>query len=256
MSDRDSPRPTTTETAASETAGTETAAPTLSLFAPFAGGAAFWGLPAAERRAAVAALRDDLAAAAGAGAGAAFYQLYPTRGPTAGGGDLLAWVATDAAAPQAIGDTFGRVARAAAPHRRWFTPGETLWGLTRPSPYVGRASATTIDPLAGDRLAYLVVYPFVKTHGWYRLDLDERRRLMGEHIRVGRGYGDVRQLLLYAFGLQDQDFVVVYECRDLARFSALVHELRATEARGFTARDTPIVTALHRPGDELPALFG
>lgn len=229
--------------------------PTLSLFAPFTARAAFWELGAGERRQAVAALRGALVAA---GEGVAFYQLYPARGPAAGGGDLLVWAAAAAARPEAVDRAFRRFAAAVAPHRRWFAAGKTLWGLTRPSPYVGRASATTIDPLAGAgaRLPYLVVYPFVKTHGWYRLDLAERRRLMGEHIAVGRRYGDVNQLLLYAFGLQDQDFVVVYECTDLGRFSALVHELRATEARGYTARDTPIVTALHRPGDELDALLG
>lgn len=235
-----------------ETAGRS---PALSLFAPLAGGVSFWELPRRERGLKVAKLRDDLAAASES---AAFYQLYPTRGAAPGGGDLLVWVAAEAAEPTAVDRAFRRFATAAAPHRRWFTPGEPLWGLTRPSPYVGRESSTTIDPFAGERerLPYLFVYPFVKTHGWYRLDLDERRRLMGEHIRVGRQYGDVRQLLLYAFGLQDQDFVVVYECADPARFSALVHELRATEARGYTARDTPIWTALHRPGDELRDLFG
>jgi chlorite dismutase len=241
------------ETTASEAPAAAAKRPTLSLFAPFTANAAFWALDGCERRRVVTALRDDLVATCES---AACYQLYPTRGP-ADGGDLLAWVSAEAAEPGAVDAAFRAFARATAPHRRWFEPGETLWGLTRPSPYVGRESSTTIDPTTGDdgRLPYLVVYPFVKTHGWYRLELDDRRRLMGEHIRVGRQYGDVDQLLLYAFGLQDQDFVVVYECADLARFSALVHDLRATEARGYTARDTPIVTALHRPGDALPDLF-
>jgi chlorite dismutase len=150
---------------------------------------------------------------------------------------------------------FERFATATAPHRQWFEPGETLWGLTRPSPYVRKSSSTTIDPIDGERLPYLFVYPFVKTHDWYALEMEERRKLMGEHIQVGRRFGDVNQLLLYAFGLQDQDFVVVYEGRDPARFSELVQELRGTAARAYTARDTPILTAVHRSDEELARLF-
>ena len=45
------------------------------------------------------------------------------------------------------------------------------------------------------------------------------------HIRVGTQYKDITQLLLYSFGLQDQEFVVVYETDDLRRFLALVQEL-------------------------------
>ena len=67
---------------------------------------------------------------------------------------------------------------------------------------------------------------------------------MGEHIRVGRQFAEVRQLLLYSFGLQDQEFVVVYETPDLAAFSA-VRELRGTEARRFTSLDTPVLTGRH-----------
>jgi chlorite dismutase len=64
---------------------------------------------------------------------------------------------------------------------------------------------------------------------------------------VGREFREVRQLLLYSFGLQDQELVVVYETTDLARFSELVRELRGTEARRFTALDTPVLVGRHVP---------
>ena len=213
---------------------------TLSLFAAFRGTARLWELAAAERRGVLEGWREALA---GAAERVETYQVYPARGEA----DLLVWAAAGADEAEAPGTAFERFARAVAPFRQWFEPGTTLWGMTKPSPYVRKESSTTIDPLAGERLPYLVVYPFVKTHEWFVLEAEERRRLMGEHIRVGRKYGDVNQLLLYSFGLQDQDFVVVYESRDLGRFSELVHELRATEARAYTARDTPIHTAVHLP---------
>lgn len=221
---------------------------TLSHFALFRLRGAAWELAQAERRTALAALLHDLGAAAER---VAFYQRYPAGDD----GDLLVWSAVDADEPAAPDAFFRRAGAAVARHRRLVAPGSTLWGLTRPSPYVREASKSAIDPLAAERLPYLVVYPFVKTHDWYRLDLDERRRLMGEHIRVGRRHPAVRQLLLYAFGLQDQDFVVVYDTADLAAFSELVGELRATEVRGFTARDTPVWTAVWRGREELVEIW-
>lgn len=62
-------------------------------------------------------------------------------------------------------------------------------------------------------------------------------------------------VLLHGFGLQDQELVVVYEMKDLALFSDLVHGLCATEARRFTERDTPRITGVHRPRSEWPDLW-
>jgi chlorite dismutase len=78
---------------------------------------------------------------------------------------------------------------------------------------------------------------------------------MNEHIRIGKSYEEISQLLLYSFGLQNQEFVVVYETDDLARFSDLVNELRDTEARRFTLRDTPLHTAIYRPAEETLKLW-
>ena len=67
---------------------------------------------------------------------------------------------------------------------------------------------------------------------------------MNEHIRIGKQYRDITQLLLYSFGLQDQEFVVVYETDDLSLFSSLVYDLSDTEARRYTRRDTPLHTGI------------
>ncbi|HUO86650.1 MAG TPA: chlorite dismutase family protein [Thermoanaerobaculia bacterium] len=221
---------------------------TLSHYAAFRFAEAFWQLAPTARRRALSSLLTDLTDTADR---VALYQRYPAGDDA----DLVVWSALDGDDPAAADGFFRRTGAAVARHRPLLVPGATLWGLTRPSPYVREASKSALDPLAAERLPYLIVYPFVKTHAWYRLELDERRRLMGEHIRVGRRYDGVRQLLLYAFGLQDQDFVVVYDTADLALFSELVGELRATEARAYTARDTPVWTAVHRRVDELLELW-
>ncbi len=84
---------------------------------------------------------------------------------------------------------------------------------------------------------------------------DARQGMMNEHIRVGHQYPEIKQLLLYSFGLQDQEFIVVYEMDDLAQFSDLVNELRSTEARRYTERDTPIFTGVYHPAEETLRLW-
>jgi chlorite dismutase len=80
--------------------------------------------------------------------------------------------------------------------------------------------------------------------------------MMNEHMRIGHDYADIRQVLLYSTGVDDQEFVVAYEMEDLPRFSELVVALRDTEARRYTLRDTPIITGIHRPLRETLALIG
>ena len=93
------------------------------------------------------------------------------------------------------------------------------------------------------------MYPFVKTSEWYLHTREERANMMFEHIKIGKQYPDITQLLLYSTGLQDQEFVVVYETADLLKFSQLVTELRSTQGRPYTLRDTPLHTAVRMADD-------
>jgi chlorite dismutase len=140
---------------------------------------------------------------------------------------------------------------------RWMAPSVSLIGLTRPSQYVKRPTSQEQSLFAGERSRYLVVYPFVKSVEWHLSPPEERRQVMAEHIRVGHRYPQVRQLLAYSFGLDDQEFVVAYETDDLVAFQDLVRDLRETESRRSTVRDTPIITGIHRPlGKILELLSG
>lgn len=217
----------------------------LSHFAAFRLSWEYWLQPGAVRREHLEPWLEELRRAAPR---VDVYQVYPTRGDV----DLVIWSVLPVEDPATPGRFFSAYARATRKVRPHLEPGSTLWGLTRPSPYARRGSGRAIDAVDGERLPYLMVYPFVKTSGWYLKDREERQAMMNEHIRIGRRYEDVRQMLLYSFGLQDQEFVVVYETEDLSRFSELVRDLRETEARAYTERDTPLWTALYRePGEEL-----
>lgn len=139
---------------------------------------------------------------------------------------------------------------------RWMSVARSFVGLVRPSRYVRKPGAQEQAITSGERAAYLVVYPFTKTHDWYRLSIDARQGMMNEHIRIGHEFPQVRQLLASSTGLDDQEFIVAYETDDLAAFQDLVIALRETEARRFTLSDQPILTAIHRPLEDALRLLG
>jgi chlorite dismutase len=206
----------------------------------------YWSLSAEERQQFHRTWLNGLCAAA---------QKVDIFQATESGIDLIVW---SALAAEERGDTarfFERLARANNPYRHLIDLKDSLWGFTRPSQYSKARSKQEIDPFAETRKTYLIIYPFSKTTDWYLMSREARQGMMNEHIRIGKSYEEISQLLLYSFGLQNQEFVVVYETDDLARFSDLVNELRDTEARRFTLRDTPLHTAIYHPAEETLSLW-
>jgi chlorite dismutase len=195
---------------------------------------------------------DGFCAAAGRTQGRLMQHSYSTIGLRAGG-DLLLW--RMATSIEAIEETAADLL--ASGIGRWLTPAISMIGLTRPSQYVKRPTAQEQSLFTGERSRYLVVYPFVKSVDWYLLPAEERQAIMRGHMKVGHAYPQVRQLLAYSFGLDDQEFIVAYETDDLVAFQDLVRDLRETESRRSTVRDTPIIAGIHRPlGDILGLLSG
>jgi len=221
---------------------------TLNHFALFAFKDTYWSLLPKERAGVHQAWLSGLRAAAKK---VDVYQVFPAEDRA----DILVWSALPIDDKCNSSEYFDRFARATNPHRTCLQMSATLWGYTRQSQYTKTRSAQEIDPFAEIRKPYLVIYPFSKTTEWYLLSRDARQGLMNEHIRIGKQYEDISQLLLYSFGVQDQEFVVVYETDDLIRFADLVYELRGTEVRRYTLRDTPLHTAIYHPAEETLALW-
>lgn len=221
---------------------------TLNHFALFTFKDAYWTLPSKARAEFHQAWLAGLRAAARK---VDVYQVFPAEGQA----DLLVWSALPVEGQCSTAEFFDRFARATNPYRAYLQIGTTLWGYTHQSQYTKTRSTQEIDPLAETRKPYLILYPFVKTVEWYLMSRDARQGLMNEHIRLGKQYEDITQLLLYSFGVQDQEFVVVYETDDLMRFSDLVNELRGTEVRRYTLRDTPLHTAIYHPAEETLSLW-
>jgi chlorite dismutase len=103
---------------------------------------------------------------------------------------------------------------------------------------------------------YIFIYPFWKTRAWYLLPMEERQRLMNEHIRVGHLYPRVKLNTTYSFGIDDQEFVVAFETNHPEDFLDLVQQLRETEISPYTLKDTPIFTCIRMTAEDMLARLG
>ena len=102
---------------------------------------------------------------------------------------------------------------------------------------------------------YIFIYPFWKTRPWFLLSLEERKRLMDEHIRIGLLYPRVKLNTTYSFGLDDQEWVVAFETNFPEDVLDLVQQLRETEISLYTLKDYPIFSCVRlRPQEMLDQL--
>lgn len=215
----------------------------LNLYSTFVYTAAYFALSEGERKEVRKRIATDAASLAES---TSLYNVYPSRSDV----DLLIWSAWHIEEGCATKAAFVKYASVSQNWRRYLQPVQTLWGYTGVSTYARGKIEQDIDPFEGPRAPYFVVYPFSKTKDWYLMSADARQGQMNEHIKLGKQYPDIKQLLLYSFGVQDQEFVVAYETEDLPLFGDLVRALRSTEARRHTSLDTPIITAIYRTPEE------
>lgn len=176
---------------------------------------------------------------------------YSTVG-TKAGVEALVWMSAPAIAP--IQEMESRIW--GSPLGGYLEQPYAYFGMTRRSEYLAGhqhegQESTAVTP--SDK-PYLVVYPFVKKRAWYGLTFEDRRRIMGEHFRVGHRYPDVDIHTGYSFGLDDAEFILAFEMDDPGRFLDLVQALRPSEASRYTEIETPIFTALRTTPERMLAL--
>ncbi|MGH2773031.1 MAG: chlorite dismutase family protein [Actinomycetota bacterium] len=139
---------------------------------------------------------------------------------------------------------------------RWLIPSHSYLALTKKSQYLKGHTHEGQEfnmPAGPKGSPYLFVYPMDKLRPWYRLPFEERRRIMGEHFRIGHKYPSIAIHTGYSFGLDDQEFVVAFEGDSLGEFLDLVQDLRESESSSYTARDVPIFTCVKLPLAEILA---
>ena len=141
---------------------------------------------------------------------------------------------------------------------KYLTVTYSYFALSRRSIYVGEhtpgwENRRYIIPGEGD---YLFVYPFVKSRSWYQLPLDERQRMMNEHMQIGRKHYPVKNNTAYCFGIDDYEFILSFEAESPQKFQDLMMELRESEASSYTELDTPIFTCRRRTLPEILQTLG
>jgi chlorite dismutase len=131
---------------------------------------------------------------------------------------------------------------------------QTYLSASRPSIY----SNKVIPAFAMDEqpLKYTIVYPFVKSREWYLLPYEERRKMMEEHIMVGRKFHQVRLNTSYSFGIDDQDFMLAFETNDLMIFQDLIIQLRETQVSKYVVRDTPMIVCIYKGVEDIIKSLG
>jgi chlorite dismutase len=137
---------------------------------------------------------------------------------------------------------------------KWATIPHSYLAMTKPSPYSESQARTE---LLTSQYKFAFIYPMEKKREWYSLDATERRRIMTDHIETGRRYPQITLNTAYSFGIDDQEFVVSFECDEPGDFLDLVQELRGTESSAWTQRDVPIFSCVAMSiGQALDALDG
>lgn len=138
---------------------------------------------------------------------------------------------------------------------KYIEPTETFLSLTRKSIYANQVKLGFEDENRAP-LKYLVVYPFIKSREWYLLPFEERKKMMDEHIKVGRRYPEIRLNTTYSFGIGDQDFVLAFEADDLAIFQNLIIDLRETQVSRYILKDIPMIPCVLKDMDEIIKSLG
>jgi Uncharacterized conserved protein len=175
--------------------------------------------------------------------------------PLRAGMDLLVWISTDM--PELIarfrsvlrgkyGGFLGEVLSFLAVYRpsKYFPPHQDL------REYVARASKDPYD--------YIVAYPMKKSPEWYLLPFEERRKIMAEHASQARSLSagkKIRSYTAYSYGLDDNEFLVIYELEDLEAWNIVVEKLREAQHRRWVMREEPILTGKYISLDSLKAVL-
>ena len=161
--------------------------------------------------------------------------LYDVSGMRAGA-DLMVWMhGPSAESLQAALRRFRRTAAGSTTTLAW-----SAMGTHRPAEF----SRDHIPSFMLDTrpLAWLCVYPFVRSYAWYLLPDEERRSMLREHGVAGRAFTGVQANTVAAFALNDWEWILALESEDLHELVDLMRDLRATQARRHVREEVPFHT--------------
>jgi chlorite dismutase len=128
--------------------------------------------------------------------------------------------------------------------------------MTRRSQYKIGHGLDNGNTITCGNFRYATVLPFTKTRNWYQLAFEERQRIVNEYIDAIAEFPRVRMNTLYSFGIDDQEFVLVFESNHPADIIDLKMRLRETENAIYTQQDTPVFTGVQCTTEEMLERLG
>jgi hydrogen peroxide-dependent heme synthase len=160
---------------------------------------------------------------------------YDVSGMRADADLLVWWHAPAAEALQAAGRALRRTAVG-----RGLSPSWSAIGLHREAEF-NKAHVPAF--LAGHApLAWVAVYPFVRSYDWYLLPDNERRALLAEHGLLGREHPAVLSNTVAAFALGDYEWLLALEADELHQIVDMMRRLRASATRRHVREEIPFFT--------------
>ncbi len=95
-----------------------------------------------------------------------------------------------------------------------------------------------------EKREYFVAYPISKDPEWYLLDKVERSEIMAEHIKIATENPNNKGINSYttmSFGIDDNEFVVLYELNSIEEWVLVTQSLREAKARKWMTNEKPIL---------------
>jgi chlorite dismutase len=135
------------------------------------------------------------------------------------------------------------------PMAKYVEATQSFLSMTKRSMFIGKDCSDHEEDrthIVPGQAEYLFVCPVQRTHEWYARTQEQRQEMMDEYQRIGSKYRSVKLHTTYSFGLDDQEFVVVFETDKPSDFLDMFQELRETKASCFTLRNTPMFTCRRR----------
>jgi peroxiredoxin len=154
--------------------------------------------------------------------------------------DLLLWLV--GSSPNDLQDLVVALRRTALGRRLELT--WSFLGVVRPAEFAPDHVPNFVR--GAPPLAYVCVYPYVRTEEWYLLPPSERGALLREHGEMGREFPEVLANTTSNFGIGDWEWILAFESDQLHRIVDCIRRLRDSASRRYTKVEVPFVTGIRK----------
>jgi chlorite dismutase len=132
---------------------------------------------------------------------------------------------------------------------RYLLPSHSYLGVYHPDEQAGTKKDLEFGCLPKDVLGrhkFMLIHPVVKSHLWYELSEDERRKLQAGRSAVMAKYKEIQETFFQSYGLDEQEIIVAREARHLDELVSATRELREQRIKNYTAVDKPVFLCIGR----------